>query len=108
MDSLGIGPAKVCEIAFKIDKPMRKIFKSDCAVTGQEKSEQKFLKLAEGKKNRFKSKKTAERMRRHEITPGYPDALFTRVRRALRHPDDPPLNCFQTCTAPDSIAYCSG
>ena len=53
MVRLGIGPVGACEIAFKIDEAMLKTFKSDCAVTGQEKSGPKFLKLAERRKNRF-------------------------------------------------------
>ena len=42
---------------------MWKTFQSDCAVTGQEKSERRLLKLAEKRKTAFKSKETAERMR---------------------------------------------
>ena len=64
MDWLEIGPVNACEMAFKIDEAMWKTFKSDCVVTGQEKSDRKFLKLAERrKKTTFKSKDTAERMR---------------------------------------------
>ena len=64
MDILEIGPVNACEMAFKIDEAMWKIFKSDCAVTGQEKSERKFLKLADRrKKTAYKSKEPAERMR---------------------------------------------
>ena len=43
MDRLGIGPVSACEIGFEIDEAMWKTLKSDCAVTGQGKSEHKFL-----------------------------------------------------------------
>ena len=63
MDLLEIGPVNACEIAFKIDEAMWKTFKSDCAVTGQEKSERKFLKLAERRKKPLSSRrKLAERI----------------------------------------------
>ena len=42
MDLLKIGLVNACEMAFKIEEAMWKTFKSDCAVTGQEKSERKF------------------------------------------------------------------
>ena len=53
MDQLEIGPVSACIKAFKIDEAMWKPFKSDCAVTGQEKSGRNFLKLAERRKSRF-------------------------------------------------------
>ena len=46
MDLLKTGPVNAYEMAFKIDEAMWKTFKSDCAVSGQEKSKRKFLKLA--------------------------------------------------------------
>ena len=39
MDLPENSPVNACEMAFKIDEAMWKTFKSDCAVTGQEKSE---------------------------------------------------------------------
>ena len=55
MDLLEICPANACEMAFQIDEAIWKTFKTDCtsAVTGKEKGERKFLKLAERRKNRF-------------------------------------------------------
>ena len=47
MDLPEIGPVGACEKAFKIDEAIKENFKSDCAVTGQEKSERKFLNVAE-------------------------------------------------------------
>ena len=62
MDLLEIGSVNASKKALKIDEAM---WKSDCAVKGQEKSEGKFLKLAKRRKKNtaIKSKETAERMR---------------------------------------------
>ena len=95
MDLLKIGPASACEIALKNDEVMWKTSKSDCAVTEDKKSERKFLKLAERRKTA--SKPLSSRRKPHSacaMTSGYPDAPFTRVRRAPGHPDDPPLKSF--------------
>ena len=92
-DLLKIGPVNACEMALKNDEVMWKTLKSDCAVTWPEKSERKFLKLAfaERRKIRFK---TAFKSNETAVTSGYPDAPFTRVRRAPGHPDNPPLKSF--------------
>ena len=65
MDLLKIGIVNACEMAFKIEGAMWKTYKSDCAVTGQEKSERKFWSLRKEEKATFKSKETADRMRMH-------------------------------------------
>ena len=63
-----------------------KLIKSDCAVTGQEKGEGKFLKLVERRKNTLSSRR--KRQSACAGTSGYPDAASTRVQRAQGNPDD--------------------
>ena len=92
MDRLGIGPVNACEPAFKFNEALSKTLKWECAVTGQEKSEEKFLKLGERRKNRFQVERN--RSAHAHYTSGYPDAPFTRLQRAPGHPDDPPLKSF--------------
>ena len=93
MDHLEIGPVNACEMAFKNGKAMWKTFKSDCAVPGQERSERKFLKLAERRKKKALSSRRKPQSA-CAVTSGYPNAPFTRIRRAPGHPDDPPLKSF--------------
>ena len=79
-----MGLVNTCEMPFKIDEAMWKTFKSDCAVTGQEKSERKFLTLAERRKTVFKSKETAERMRSDIRISGLPRLHLSEEHRDIR------------------------
>ena len=93
MDLLKIGPVNARETALKIDEVMWKTFKSDCAsaVTGQEKSERKFLKLAERRKNPLQNRFQVEGNHRAHAQ-WHPDIRMPRLH--VSEEDDPPLKSF--------------
>ena len=66
----------------KLTKLCGKLFKWDCAVTGQEKSEWKFLKLEESRKNRFQVEGN-----RREHAQWHPDIRMLRQNVSEEHRD---------------------
>ena len=115
---LGIGLVGACEIAFKIDEAMLKTFKSDCAVTGQEKSEPNFLKLAERRKKPVSSRKKPVSSRKKPQSASracafdmetHPDIRMPRLHVSKEHRDIRMIHLWNRFrTAPDSVSYCSG
>ena len=95
MDLLKIDPGNACEMAFKIDEAMWK--------SGQEKSERKFLKLAERRKNPLSSRRKPQST--CVVTFGYSDAPFTCVQTTPGHPDDPPLKSFSNSYGKRSVFF---
>ena len=103
MDLLEIGPVNACEMAFKLlTKLCGKLLNH--IVLLQEKSERKFLKLAERRK-----KPLSSRRKPHSacaVTSGY---RMPRLHVSEEHRNIRIIHLwYHFRTAPDSIAYCSG